>query len=215
MGKKVVDDLKDQIKELEKILEDKKKRNEIEIAAASKAVKEEEEKMNVLKEQYEKQQVEASKLPTKDINELKKKADESDKIVRYLKKENSRLKSETEQLDEDMGKMKETNNRLIEANASAGASLETLNKQAKILKDHNKKLEKSIGDFKKANKKLEKDLEGRKAYYEAEMKVRGDYENVMEKIVKMMEEKCDDSELVEKIMTAQLTCVTNIARGGK
>merc|ERR1712232_1106124 len=188
MGKKVVDDLKDQIKELEKILEDKKKRNEIEIAAASKAVKEEEEKMNVLKEQYEKQQVEASKLPTKDINELKKKADESDKIVRYLKKENSRLKSETEQLDEDLAKMKETNSRLIEANASAGASLETLNKQAKVLKDHNKKLENSIDEFKKANKKLEHDLKGRKAYYDAEMKVRSDYENVMEKIVKMMEE---------------------------
>merc|ERR1712238_348844 len=110
----------------------------------------------------------------------------SDKLVKYLKKENTRMRNETWEMEEDLTKMKETNNRLIEANASAGASLDTLNKQAKILKDHNKKLEKSIDEFKAANKKLDHDLEGRKAYFKAETKIRTDYETVMEQIVKIM-----------------------------
>jgi len=54
-------------------------------------------------------------------------------------------------------------------------------------------------------------LRGRKAYYEAETQIRSDYENAMEKIVRLMEEKSDDTELVEKVMTAQLRCVTNMS----
>lgn len=213
--KKIVESLKAQIKELEKTIEEKKKRNDEEITAALKAVEIEEDKMNALKEEYEKQQAEANQLPaSKDIESIKKKADESDKIVKFLKKEHNRLKQETEKMEEDLSKMRETNNRLIEANASAGASLETLNKQAKVLKEHNKKLEQSIEELKKGNKKLDHDLRGRQAYYEAETKIRADYEQAMEKIVKLMEDRCDDSELVEKVMTAQLTCLTNIS-GGK
>jgi len=188
------------------------KEHEREVGRKEKELVEEEEKVAALQKKYDDLNAEASKLPVKDIEKLQKKADDSDKLVKYLKKENTRMRNETKQMEEDLTKMKETNNRLIEANASAGASLDTLNKQAKILKDHNKKLEKSIDDFKGANKKLDHDLEGRKAYFKAESKIRGDYETVMEKIVKIMEEKCDDSELVEKIMTAQLTCVTNIAK---
>jgi len=215
-GKQSNEELLAQIKELEKIAEDQKKRHEVELAEAMKSVEIEESKMNELKERYEQQQADMNSKSSsmcKDANmdQIKKKAEESDKIVQFLQKENNRLRKETSQTEEDLTKMKETNYRLIEANASAGSSLETLNKQAKVLKDHNTKLENSIEEFKNANAKLDRDLRGRKAYYEAETQIRSDYENAMEKIVRLMEEKSDDTELVEKVMTAQLRCVTNMS----
>jgi len=215
-AKEALRQLEKQKKEMEKqakLIAEQQKEAEREVKKLEKQLEEELETVAKLQAKYDGLQAQAAALPVKDIEKLQKKADDSDKLVKYLKKENTRMRNETRQMEEDLTKMKETNNRLIEANASAGASLDTLNKQAKILKDHNKKLDNSIDEFKAANKKLDHDLEGRKAYFKAETKIRGDYETVMEKIVKSMEDKCDDSELVEKIMTAQLTCVTNIAKG--
>merc|ERR1712232_1009508 len=201
-AKKVVNDLEKQIKDLEKTLAEKKKRNDSEIAKALKAAEAEEEK------------AETEKLSSKEVQQIKKRADESNKVVKYLKKENTRLKDETEQMEDDLAQMKETNNRLVEANATAGASLETLNKQAKVLKDHNQKLAKSIDDFRQANRKLDHNLKGRQVYYDAETKIQKDYEKAMEKIVKFMEDKCRDSALVEKVMSAQLKCAQNVAAAG-
>jgi len=110
--------------------------------------------------------------------------------------------------------MKETNKRLIEASMTAGASVDTLNKQATALEDHNVKLEESISDFKEANEKLERDLRSRKTYYEAETNVRNSYEIAMEEIVKIMIDECDDNELKKKIMEEQSTCMNNIILAG-
>merc|ERR1712125_189815 len=86
-AKKVVNDLEKQIKDLEKTLAEKKKRNDSEIAKALKAAEAEEEKANALKEKYEKQKAETEKLSSKEVQQIKKRADESNKIVKYLKKE--------------------------------------------------------------------------------------------------------------------------------
>jgi len=207
-----VKSLKKEVEALQREFDKKKREYESEIKAANRKADEEEEKVKELQKKYDAQQAEAAKLPKEEISAMKKKAEDSDKVVKYLKKENTRMRKETEQMEEDMVKMKETNSRLIEANASAGASLESLNKQAKVIEDHNKKLEVGIGKYKDQNKTLANDLKGRTKYIEHETQTRNDYENAMEEIVKLMEDRCDDSELVEKIMTAQLTCVTNIAK---
>merc|ERR1712176_1676436 len=120
------------------------------------------------------------KFTQKEIEAVVKKASDSDKIVKFYKKENSRLLNDTQQKQSDFGRMRETNKRLIEASMTAGASVDTLNKQASALKDHNVKLEESINEFKEANKKLERDLRSRKAYYEAETNVRNNHEKAME-----------------------------------
>merc|ERR1711957_138822 len=127
-----------------KLIAEQQKEAEREVKKLEKQLEEELETVAKLQAKYDGLQAQAAALPVKDIEKLQKKADDSDKLVKYLKKENTRMRNETRQMEEDLTKMKETNNRLIEANASAGASLDTLNKQAKILKDHNKKLDNSI-----------------------------------------------------------------------
>ena len=112
-------------------------------------------------------------------------------------------------MESDIEELKETNQRLVEASASAGASLDSLEKQRARIEDHNAKLEDNLGKYTDQNKQLKKDLDNRQAYFDAEKKIKDDYEKAMEKVVEMMEDKCDDSALVEKVMTAQLTCTTN------
>jgi DNA repair exonuclease SbcCD ATPase subunit len=140
---------------------------------------------------------------------LQKKVAESDKIIQYLKKDNEKTRNRTKDMEADIEELKETNQRLVEASASAGASLDSLGKQKARIEDHNAKLEDNLGKYNDQNKQLKRDLENRQAYFEAEKKIKDDYEKAMEKVVEMMEDKCDDSALVEKIMTAQLTCTTN------
>jgi len=129
--------------------------------------------------------------------------------VKYLKKDNEKTREHTKDMEADIEEMKETNHRLVEASASAGASLDSLEKQRARIAEHNAKLEENLKKYSDQNKQLEKDLANRQAYFEAENKIKRDYEKAMEKIVDLMEDKCDDSDLVERIMTAQLTCTTN------
>merc|ERR1712176_1025296 len=99
---------------------------------------------------------------------------------------------------------------------SAGASLDSLNRQSVVLKDHNVKLENSIEDFKNSNIKLDRDLRSRKAYFEVESQSRVDYEQAIEDIVQLMIDECNDKDLVNKIMVAQSECMKNIIQvGGK
>merc|ERR1712087_124443 len=152
---------------------------------------------------------EANKIDKGELEAMQKKVAESDKVVAYLKKDNEKTRNRTRDMEADIEELKETNQRLVEASASAGASLDSLNKQKARIEDHNAKLEDNLGKYNDQNKQLKRDLANRQAYFEAEKKIKDDYEKAMEKVVEMMEDKCDDSALVEKIMTAQLTCTTN------
>jgi len=180
----------------------------------SEEIETEEKKLKKLKEKYLKLKEDQNKFTQKEIETVTKKASESDKVVKFYKKENSRLLNETQQKQGDFGRMKETNKRLIEASMTADASIDTLTKQSVALKDHNVKLEESVNEFKEANEKLDHDLRSRKAYYEAETKVRNDYEKAMEEIVQIMIDECDDSDLKKKIMEEQSNCMNNIILAG-
>merc|ERR1712157_192897 len=213
-AEKVVDGLKSKIQKLERTLEEKRRQKGNEESKVLKEIEKEELKLNKLKEKYLQLKEDQHKFTQKEIEAVVKKASDSDKIVKFYKKENSRLLNDTQQKQSDFGRMRETNKRLIEASMTAGASVDTLNKQATALKDHNVKLEDSINEFKQANEKLEYDLRSRKAYYEAEITVRDNYEKAMEEIVQIMIDECDDNELKRKIMEEQSTCMNNIILAG-
>lgn len=213
-AEKVIVGLKSQIQKLESTLEEKRRQQGKMVSAVLEEIEKEEKKLNKLKEKYLKVKEDQNTFTQKEIEAVVKKASESDKVVKFYKKENSRLLNDTQQKQSDFGRMRETNKRLIEASMTAGASVDTLNKQATALKDHNVKLEESVDDFKEANEKLERDLRSRKAYYEAETNVRNDYEIAMEEIVRIMIDECDDNELKKKIMEEQSTCMNNIILAG-
>jgi len=199
-------------KEIDKLKEDlakKEKENEKAIQKAEEKLKAAEKERDEYLNKYEDQMREASKIDKGELQAMQKKVAESDKVVAYLKKDNEKTRNKTKDMEADIEELKETNQRLVEASASAGASLDSLEKQKARIEDHNAKLEDNLGKYTDQNKQLKKDLANRQAYFDAEKKIKEDYEKAMEKVVEMMEDKCDDSALVEKVMTAQLTCTTN------
>ena len=198
--------LKKEIKGLEKQLEEKKAENERKIKDAEEDLAEVEQEKQELKEKYDEICAQAAKVDKKDIAANAKKIEESEKIVSYLRKENKKVRDLTEKMKEDLEDLKEQNHRLIEANASAGASLDSLEKQKKNLATHNVKLEDNLKKWTDQNRQLKADLENRSAYYQAETKIRAEYETAMEKIVELLEQRCDDSKLIEDVTAAQLQC---------
>ncbi|CAB9523006.1 Unconventional myosin [Seminavis robusta] len=198
-----------EVEKLKKDLEAKEKENAKKVAKAEEKAKAAEKERDSYQEKYEQLMGEAAKIDKTELQAMQKKVAESDKVVSYLKKDNEKTRQKTKDMEADIEELKETNQRLVEASASAGASLDSLNKQKARIEDHNAKLEDNLGKYTDQNKQLQRDLDNRQAYFEAEKKIKEDYEKAMEKVVEMMEDKCDDSALVEKIMTAQLTCTTN------
>jgi myosin heavy subunit len=204
--------LKKEIKSLEKQLDDKKADNERKIKDAEEDLAEVEKEKQELKERYDEICSQAAKVDKKDIAANAKKIEESEKIVSYLRKENKKVRDQADKMKEDLEDLKEQNHRLIEANASAGASLDSLEKQKKNLASHNTKLEDNLKKWTDQNRQLKADLENRTAYYNAETKIRAEYERAMEKIVELLEQRCTDSKLIEDVTAAQLQCEALAAR---
>lgn len=213
-AKKIIKGLKHEAKELESDLENKKRSNERKIEKAEAEIEQLENEKNELEEEHSRIMREAASIDKAEIAANKKKIEESEKIVGYLKKENKKVRDQTEKMKEDLQDLKEQNNRLIEANASAGASLDSLEKQKKNIAAHNSKLDENIKKWKSQNQQLKADLENRTAYYRAETKIRAEYEKTMERIIEMMENKCDDANLIEEVSNAQMQCEAMAAQKG-
>ena len=194
------------IKKLQKELEQKKRETAEKIKAAEEEADSLEAEKNELRQKHNEMMKLAAATPKENIEKNKKKIEESEKIVSYLRKENVKVRDQTEKMKEELQEMKDQNNRLVEANASAGASLDSLEKQKKHLSEHNEKLAENLKKWKAQNSQLKSDLANRTAYYKAETKIRAEYEKAMEQIVQLLETRCDDHKLLEEVTAAQLQC---------
>jgi myosin-5 len=208
--------LKKEIKKAEKELEEKKEKNERKVKAAEAESEELEEEKALLEAKYKSHLKKGGMIDKKEIAATQKKVEESDKIVTYLRKENKKVRDLTEKMKEDLQEMKDQNNRLIEANASAGASLDSLEKQKKNLASHNTKLDENLKKYKNQNTQLRSDLDNRNSYFKAETQIRSEYEKAMEQIVDLLEDRCRDHKLCEDVNAAQLQCevIANHKTGG-
>lgn len=203
--------LQKKIRKLQKELDDKKAETEEKVKEAEAEAEKIEAEKNALKKKHQEMMKLAAETPLDEIEKNKKKVEESEKIVNYLRKENTKVRDQTEKMKEDLEKLKEQNSRLVEANASAGASLDSLAKQKKSVAEHNVKLDDNLKKWKSQNKQLQSDLTNRVAYYKAETKIRAEYETAMEKIVEILEQRCDDPNLLEEVTAAQLQCEAIVA----
>ena len=202
-----------QLKKLQKKIHKLQKEVDSKKAEAEEKIKEAEEECDAieaekaeLRAKHEQLMAQASTTPKEDIEANKKKIEESEKIVAYLRKENKKVRDKTESMKDDIKELKDQNSRLVEANASAGASLDSMAKQQKNFATHNVKLEENLKKWKAQNVQLKSDLANRTAYFEAETNIRAHYERAMEQIVQILEEKCDDANLIEEVTGAQLQC---------
>jgi myosin-5 len=202
-AKAAIDKLKAKAAALEKDLEEKTSGAEKKVKAAESEAEEVEEEKDELQKKYDSVTAKAAEANEKIVAANKEKVEQQEKIVAYLKKENKKVKDQTEKMKEDLQEMKEQNNRLIDANASAGASLDSMEKQKANIASHNAKLVDGYKKYKEQNDQLESDLENRNAYFNAETKIRDEYEKAMEQIVTLIGERCKDDQLVEEVNNAQ------------
>jgi len=134
--------------------------------------------------------------------------DESGKMLEHLRKEVFRLRGQNQQLKTDFDLLKDNNQRLMDANASAGASFAALNQHAKQLSKQNAQLVNDVQSYKGQVQKLnilqveaKEELRLKSATYVAEVQSRLQYQKSLQKITDIIQENCRDHRLVENILT--------------
>jgi len=153
--------------------------------------------------------------------------DESGKMLEYLRKEVFKLRQQNAQYKTDMELLKGNNQRLMDANGSAGASFAALNQHTKQLAKTNERLKAEVDSYKKQVQKinvtqveLKEELKMKQATYVAEVHSRLQYQKALSAIVDVVQEGCNDSRLVEKVLVIADACEqeymsgpTGISRG--
>lgn len=134
--------------------------------------------------------------------------DESGKMLEYLRKEVFKLRSQNHQLKTDFDLLKDNNQRLMDANASAGASFAALNQHAKQLSKQNAQLVNEVQAYKSQTHKLhilqvelKEELNLKTATYVAEVQSRLQYQKALQKVTDVVQETCRDHRLVERVLS--------------
>jgi len=163
-------------------------------------------------EQQKKATVESANEGEQDVQDLtaeqQQLMDESGKMLEHLRKEVFRLRGQNQQLKTDFDLLKDNNQRLMDANASAGASFAALNQHAKQLSKQNAKLVNDVQNYKGQVQKLnilqveaKEELRLKSATYVAEVQSRLQYQKALQKITDIVQENCRDHRLVEHVLT--------------
>mmetsp|Transcript_21611 Transcript_21611/g.30276 ORF Transcript_21611/g.30276 Transcript_21611/m.30276 type:complete len:1250 (-) Transcript_21611:67-3816(-) len=146
--------------------------------------------------------------------------DESGKMLEYLRKEVFKLRSQNSQLRTDFDLLKENNQRLMDANASAGASFAALNQHAKQLSKANMKIQAEATKYKdQAHKvnmaqiELKEELKMKQGTYIAEVHSRLQYQKTMARIVDLIQDRCRDYRLVEDVLRLSDECESDYMGG--
>ena len=133
--------------------------------------------------------------------------EESGKMLEYLRKEVFKLRGQNAQLRSDFDILKQNNQKLMEANASAGSAFSALNQHAKQLGATNAKLLSELDKYKKAAHRLNHaQLEAKEAFqiksasYDAEVQAHLQHQNNTNDIVGMVQERCKDVRLVQDVL---------------
>merc|ERR1711897_60556 len=103
-------------------------------------------------------------------------------------------------------KLKETNERLVAANESAGVSFNMLQNQSKKVNDSTNSVNSNIEKMKAANSKLREDFKARQAFYNAEAQIRLQYQKTLAQILDVFQDNCNDADLVEDVVCVALEC---------
>jgi myosin-5 len=198
--------------------ESKKRQEESKQEEEARRIQEEQERKTTEEEQRRSEQEEAEKAADleREIQmqeEQQRLMDESGRMLEYLRKEVFKLRSQNQQLKTDFDLLKDNNQRLMDANASAGASFAALNQHAKQMSKQNtqimKEVETSKAQVQKMNivqVELKDELKMKQASYVAEVQSRLQYQKSLQKVTDMVQEKCRDHRLVEKVLQVADEC---------
>mmetsp|Transcript_11240 Transcript_11240/g.27030 ORF Transcript_11240/g.27030 Transcript_11240/m.27030 type:complete len:881 (-) Transcript_11240:226-2868(-) len=139
--------------------------------------------------------------------EQQKLMDESGRMLEYLRKEVFKLRSQNQQLRTDFDLLKDNNQRLMDANASAGASFAALNQHAKQLSKENAQLVSEVSSTKAQMQKihvlqteLKEELRMKQLSYVSEVQSRFQYQKALQKVADLIEASCRDYRLVQQVL---------------
>jgi hypothetical protein len=187
------------IKDLEGDLETKSKKWDAEVGVMEEgAVSAEKELAGVL-EQIAEEEAKMDSVPSLSDKD-KKKLEQSTALMDYLKKENKRVRTNTIQLGKDMETEQDQHKVLLEASMQCAIQAGSNNSA------NNEKQVASMDKFAEQNKVLVADMRMRQAYYDAEAETRMFYQKGMSRIMKMIQDNCDDAQLTEDILFLALEC---------
>lgn len=193
--KKLANDLEEKVREAEM-----KRLQNVE-AAREAAEKEIEEYKDVVREELK-----SDKEKQKKYAQQQTLIDESSNIIEFLRRENTKLKNQSEAMRKDFKELKDNNKRLQEENESATSSFTALNDHAKQLNVKNSKLINNVQEYKKKLEGLKDDLKEKQSYYIAEAEARLAAQKRMAAIVGTIQDKCRDPQLVEDAVIMALEC---------
>jgi len=139
--------------------------------------------------------------------EQQKLMDESGRMLEYLRKEVFKLRSQNQQLRTDFDLLKDNNQRLMDANASAGASFAALNQHAKHLSKENAQLVNEVSTTKSQMQKiqvlqteLKEELRMKQLSYVGEVQSRFQYQKALQQVADLIEANCRDYRLVQQVL---------------
>lgn len=193
--KKLANDLEEQVREAEM-----KRLQNVE-AAREMAEKEIEEYKEVVREELQ-----SDREKQKKYAQQQTLIDESSNIIEFLRRENTKLKNQSEKMRKDFKELKENNERLTEENEKATNSFNSLNDHAKQLNVKNAKLISNVQEYKKKLESLKDDLKAKQSYYIAEAEARLAAQKRMAAIVGVIQDKCRDPQLIEDAVIMALEC---------
>jgi len=132
--------------------------------------------------------------------------EESEKLL-YLRKQVAKLKRDTSRMQTDLDFFKESNQRLRDANTTAGQSFAALNQHIQQLSKTNERISSELSGYKQQIQKLSMsqvelrdELKMKQATYGAEVQSRLQYQRLLQSVVDMVQERCRDTRLVEEVL---------------
>ena len=144
---------------------------------------------------------ERAKKQLEKVTAEQKAAQEGQRIIAYLRKENKKLREKNEKIFSAIYALKEQNARLEEANESTDESFSTLNDHAKQIEDTHEKLKVIVPQYKSSVEKLRDAVEVRRQFCLAEHKIKLMYVKCVGTLVEMVEDGCKDTKLVDEVVT--------------
>lgn len=137
---------------------------------------------------------------------LKAKLEESNKVLDFLKRERKRLmgllKTHKERCDRVIEQQKATEG----ATANVHEKMAEVQKYMDILEGNKATLAKNKEIYVQQIKKYRKDIQTGTAYKQNEEEVKGVYQDAVERIVALVQEECNNDDLVEDIYLLAMEC---------
>jgi hypothetical protein len=126
-------------------------------------------------------------------------AKESQEIIAFLRKENSKLRQQNEKIFNDGQTLKQDNARLENANESSGECFFTLSDFTKDIEETNETLNTVVPMYKASVEKMKESVEMQQQFCLSEQWIKLAYYKAIGKAVEMMEDGCRDRKLVDEI----------------